>query len=82
MKENRTVAKWFAGLMMVGTIVVGGFTPAQAADTGWGGTVAPADGTSVTTTTTTPTEPTTTTPTTITVIKTNVTAKDTGWGGT
>ena len=81
MKENRTVAKWFAGLMMVGTIVVGGFTPAQAADTGWGGTVAPADGTSVTTT---PTTDTTTTPTTttITVIKTNVTAKDTGWGGT
>ena len=82
MKENRTVAKWFAGLMMVGTIVVGGFTPAQAADTGWGGTVAPADGTSVATTTTTPTATTTTTPTTTTVIKTNITAKDTGWGGT
>ena len=75
MKENRTVAKWFAGLMMVGTIVVGGFAPAQAADTGWGGTVAPSDGTSVITT------PTATT-TTLTVTKTNITAKDTGWGGT
>ena len=41
MKENRTVAKWFAGLLMVSTIVVGGFAPAQARDTGWNGTVAP-----------------------------------------
>jgi hypothetical protein len=42
MKENRTVAKIFAGLLVVGTIAVGGITPAQAnEDTGWNGTVAP-----------------------------------------
>ena len=89
MKENRTVAKWFAGLLMVGTIVVGGFAPAQAADTGWGGTVAPADGTIVDTTTTAPTTTTTTTTTTTATTamimkstKVIVTARDTGWNGT
>jgi hypothetical protein len=42
MKENRTVAKIFAGLLVVGTITVGGMSPAQAKDdTGWNGTVAP-----------------------------------------
>lgn len=43
MKENRTVAKLFAGLLMVGAIAVGGMAPAQAKDTGWNGTIAPAD---------------------------------------
>ena len=43
MKENRTVAKCFAGLLVVGSIAVGGMVaPAQAnEDTGWNGTVAP-----------------------------------------
>jgi hypothetical protein len=45
MKENRAVAKFFAGLLMVSAIAVGGMAPAQARDTGWNGTVAPADGT-------------------------------------
>jgi hypothetical protein len=43
MKENRTVAKYFAGLLMVSAILAGGMAPAQAKDTGWNGTVAPAD---------------------------------------
>jgi hypothetical protein len=43
MKENRAVAKFFAGLLVVGTIAIGGVTPAQARDTGWNGTVAPAN---------------------------------------
>ena len=43
MKENRTVAKFFAGLLMAGAIAVGGMAPAQAKDTGWNGTVAPRD---------------------------------------
>ncbi len=41
MKENRTVAKLFAGLLMVGAIAVGGMAPAQAKDTGWNGTISP-----------------------------------------
>jgi hypothetical protein len=43
MKENRTVAKFFAGLLVVSALTVGGLAPAQAKDTGWNGTVAPAD---------------------------------------
>jgi hypothetical protein len=43
MKENRTVAKFFAGLLVVGSIAAGGMAPAQARDTGWNGTVVPAD---------------------------------------
>jgi hypothetical protein len=43
MKEKRTVAKLFAGLLMVSAIAVGGMAPAQAKDSGWNGTVAPAD---------------------------------------
>ena len=45
MKENRTVAKIFAGLLVAGVIAVGGMgqTTAQAKDTGWNGTVAPSD---------------------------------------
>lgn len=35
MKENRTVAKLFAGLLMVSAFAVGGMAPAQAKDTGW-----------------------------------------------
>ena len=35
MKENRTVAKFFAGLLVVSAFTVGGFAPAQARDTGW-----------------------------------------------
>ena len=40
MKENRTVAKIFAGLLVAGVIAVGGMgqTTAQAKDTGWNGT--------------------------------------------
>jgi hypothetical protein len=41
MKENRTVAKFFAGLLVVGSIALGGISPAQAYDTGWNGTVPP-----------------------------------------
>jgi hypothetical protein len=43
MKENRAVAKLFAGLLMVSAIAVGGMAPAQAKDTGWNGTISPAD---------------------------------------
>ncbi len=45
MKENRTAAKIFAGLLVAGVIAVGGMgqTTAQAKDTGWNGTVAPSD---------------------------------------
>lgn len=43
MKENRTVAKFFAGLLMVSAIAVGGMAPAQAKDTGWNGTISPTD---------------------------------------
>jgi hypothetical protein len=45
MKENRTVAKVFAGLLVAGVALVGGVAPttAQAKDTGWNGTVAPVD---------------------------------------
>ena len=51
MKEHRTVAKWFAGLMMVGAVLIGGVAPAQAEDSGWNGTAVPPDDTSLTTTT-------------------------------
>jgi hypothetical protein len=37
MREHRTAARWFAGLLVAGTIVVGAIAPAQA-DTGWNGT--------------------------------------------
>lgn len=47
MKENRTVARLFAGLLVVSAIAVGGMAPAQAKDTGWNGTVAPAHGPSI-----------------------------------
>jgi hypothetical protein len=35
MKENRTVGKVLAGLLVVSTIAIGGLAPAQARDTGW-----------------------------------------------
>ena len=35
MKENRTVAKFFAGLLLVSAFTVGGLAPAEARDTGW-----------------------------------------------
>jgi hypothetical protein len=35
MKENRTVAKFFAGLLMVSAFAAGSMAPAQARDTGW-----------------------------------------------
>jgi hypothetical protein len=35
MKENRTVAKFFAGLLMVSAFGVASMAPAQAKDTGW-----------------------------------------------
>ena len=35
MKENRTVAKFFAGLLMVSAFAAGSMAPAQAKDTGW-----------------------------------------------
>jgi hypothetical protein len=69
MKENRTVAKWFAGLLMVGTVVVGGMAPAQASDSGWNGTVAPA-------------KATTATPLTTTTSLTPSMLRDSGWNGT
>jgi len=37
MNERRTAARWFAGLLMVGTVVMSGVAPASA-DTGWNGT--------------------------------------------
>jgi hypothetical protein len=72
MKENRTVARWFAGLLMVSAVVVGGVAPAQASDSGWNGTVAPANDVSVTTTTTDP----------ITIAKSAPSFRDSGWNGT
>jgi len=44
MTHKRTLARVFAGLLVAGTIAVGAAGPAQARDTGWIGTVAPADG--------------------------------------
>lgn len=39
MREHRTAARWFAGLLVIGTVVLGAVGPAQA-DTGWNGTSA------------------------------------------
>jgi len=73
MNEKRTVAKVLAGLLVTGVIAVGGAAPAHASDTGWNGTVAPADSPTTTTSTTT----TTTSPT-----KVKLAFRDTGWNGT
>src|SRR3954453_19802117 len=51
MNENRTVARWFGGILMVSAVVFGGVAPAEASDSGWNGTVAPASDVPVTTTT-------------------------------
>jgi hypothetical protein len=37
MREHRTAARWLAGLLLGGAVVLGSITPAQA-DTGWNGT--------------------------------------------
>jgi hypothetical protein len=39
MRERRTAARWFAGLLVAGTVALGAIAPAQA-DTGWNGTTA------------------------------------------
>src|SRR3954469_1947301 len=62
MNENRTVARWFGGILMVSAVVFGGVAPAEASDSGWNGTVAPATDVPVTTTTTDPAATTTTDP--------------------
>lgn len=53
MRHNRILARWFASLLVVGTVITGAVAPAEAAstkkssgsstvwrpaDTGWGGT--------------------------------------------
>lgn len=35
MEQNRKVAKFFAGLLMVSAFAAGSMAPAQAKDTGW-----------------------------------------------
>jgi hypothetical protein len=44
MRDNRVLARLFAGLFVAGTLAIGGLAPAQAQnkDSGWNGTVAPA----------------------------------------
>jgi hypothetical protein len=37
MREHRTAARWFAGLLVLGVMGLGAIAPAQA-DTGWNGT--------------------------------------------
>lgn len=77
MNENRTAAKWLAGLLMVSAFVFGGVAPAQATDSGWNGTVAPANGVATTTTTST-----TTSPTPLLGGFTAPSFRDSGWNGT
>jgi hypothetical protein len=77
MNENRTAARWLAGLLMVGAVVFGGVAPAQASDSGWNGTVAPANAAPTTTTTST-----TTSPTALLGGLTAPTFRDSGWNGT
>ncbi len=38
MNEHRSAGRWFAGLLIVGGVLVGAMAPAQA-DTGWNGTI-------------------------------------------
>jgi hypothetical protein len=86
MNENRTAARWLAGLLMASAVVFGGVAPAEANDSGWNGTVAPATDVPITTTTTTPTATTTSTTTTTTSTTllggTAPTFRDSGWNGT
>lgn len=77
MNENRTAARWLAGLLMVGAVVFGGVAPAEASDSGWNGTVAPANDVPTTTTTST-----TTSPTALLGGLTAPSFRDSGWNGT
>lgn len=77
MNENRTAARWLAGLLMVGAVVFGGVAPAEASDSGWNGTVAPANDVPTTTTTST-----TTSPTPLLGGLTAPSIRDSGWNGT
>ena len=77
MNENRTAARWLAGLLMVSAVVFGGVAPAEASDSGWNGTVAPANGVPTTTTTST-----TTSPTPLLGGLTAPSFRDSGWNGT
>lgn len=77
MNENRTAARWLAGLLMVGAVVFGGVAPAEASDSGWNGTVAPANDVPTTTTTST-----TTSPTPLLGGLTAPSFRDSGWNGT
>jgi hypothetical protein len=79
MNENRTAARWFAGLLMVSAVVLGGVAPAEASDSGWNGTVAPANDVPTVTTTTTTTTSTTTSLGEITIAPS---FRDSGWNGT
>lgn len=60
MDKTRTVAKWFAGLAVLSTLVIGAVSaPAQANDTGWNPTMMkPANDTGWNPTGTTPTNDT------------------------
>jgi hypothetical protein len=44
MRDTKVLARFFAGLLVVGTLAIGGVAPAQAQlkDSGWNGTVATA----------------------------------------
>ena len=77
MNENRTAARWLAGLLLVGAVVFGGVAPAEASDSGWNGTVAPANDVPTTTTTST-----TTSPTALLGGLTAPSFRDSGWNGT
>jgi hypothetical protein len=81
MNENRTAARWLAGLLMVGAVVFGGVAPAEASDSGWNGTVAPANDVPTTTTTSTTTT-STTSPTALLGGLTAPSFRDSGWNGT
>ncbi len=71
MRNNRAAARLLAGLLVVGTVTVGGLAPAQAYDTGWNGTVAPVDG-----------PPRITHVTHVIKLPTAPSLEDTGWNGT
>jgi hypothetical protein len=83
MNENRTAARWFAGVLMVSAVVFGGVAPAEASDSGWNGTVAPANDVPTTTTTTSTTTTTTTTTTSLLGdFAFTPSFRDSGWNGT
>jgi hypothetical protein len=76
MNRNRTAARWFAGILMASAVVFGGVAPAEASDSGWNGTVAPANDTPTVTTTTT------TSTTSLGDFTFTPTFRDSGWNGT